>query len=66
MPDASSNASKFSNDAAPLGEFVARHIGPDDDAIAHMLEAIGHESLESLMTAAVPGTLLQVRIRGLP
>src|ERR671913_1101901 len=37
-----------------LGEFVARHIGPDDAAVAHMLEAIGHESLESLMTAAVP------------
>ena len=28
-----------------LGEFVARHIGPDDAAVAHMLEAIGHESL---------------------
>ena len=38
-----------------LGEFVARHIGPDDAAVAHMLEALGHESLESLMTAAVPG-----------
>jgi glycine dehydrogenase len=38
-----------------LGEFVARHIGPDDAEIAHMLEAVGHDSLESLMSAAVPG-----------
>ena len=38
-----------------LGEFVARHIGPREDDIAHMLDALGHESLESLMSAAVPG-----------
>ena len=38
-----------------LGEFVARHIGPDDAAVAHMLETVGHESLESLLAAAVPG-----------
>ncbi|MDD2858509.1 MAG: glycine dehydrogenase (aminomethyl-transferring), partial [Candidatus Nanopelagicales bacterium] len=34
--------------------FVDRHIGPDDAAIATMLEAIGHESLISLTTAVVP------------
>jgi glycine dehydrogenase len=38
-----------------LGEFVARHIGPDDAEVARMLEAVGHDSLESLMSAAVPG-----------
>ena len=49
-----------------LGEFVARHIGPDDAAVAHMLEAIGHESLESLMTAAVPGGIRSAAALDLP
>lgn len=44
-----------SGDVSPLGEFVPRHIGPDEAAVARMLEAVGHESLESLMSAAVPG-----------
>src|SRR6478752_791834 len=49
-----------------LGEFVARHIGPDDAAVAHMLEAIGHESLESLMTAAVPDGIRSAAALDLP
>ncbi|MCW2759114.1 MAG: gcvP, partial [Nocardioidaceae bacterium] len=41
---------------ADLGEqsFVERHIGPDADQVATMLARIGHESLASLMDAAVP------------
>ena len=41
---------------ADLGEqsFAERHIGPDSEQVATMLAAIGHESLESLMDAAVP------------
>ena len=41
---------------ADLGEqsFAERHIGPDSEQLATMLAAIGHESLESLMDAAVP------------
>ena len=35
--------------------FVERHIGPDDAAIATMLQHLGFESLDALMAAAVPG-----------
>ncbi len=40
--------------------FARRHIGPDDDAVATMLAAVGHTSLETLMAAAVPE---QIRTR---
>ena len=39
---------------APADEFVARHIGPSDAEIAHMLRVTGHESLDTLVEAAVP------------
>ena len=46
MPDAtpipSNDRPASAGVSATLGEFVARHIGPDDAAVAHMLEAIGH------------------------
>ena len=35
--------------------FSTRHIGPDGDARAAMLAALGYDSLEALMAAAVPG-----------
>ncbi|HSF84479.1 MAG TPA: aminomethyl-transferring glycine dehydrogenase [Acidimicrobiia bacterium] len=35
-------------------DFVRRHIGPDDAEIARMLEVVGVDSLEELLTAAVP------------
>ncbi|MGY2874832.1 glycine dehydrogenase [Marmoricola sp. URHA0025 HA25] len=46
-------------DAAPSGArpFVDRHIGPDESAVAEMLKAIGFDSLEALMDAAVPGRI---------
>ncbi len=34
--------------------FERRHVGPDDGQIAQMLDALGHDSLEALMAAAVP------------
>jgi glycine dehydrogenase len=37
--------------------FVRRHIGPGDDEIREMLETLGHESLESLVDTAIPGTI---------
>jgi glycine dehydrogenase len=37
--------------------FIARHIGPNDDEIAHMLEAVGHGSLEALTDAIVPAAI---------
>ena len=64
MPDASS----IETSTAPtsLGEFVSRHIGPNDVDLAHMLRTVGHESLESLMTAAIPGGILQPAALDLP
>ncbi|HEY9565915.1 MAG TPA: aminomethyl-transferring glycine dehydrogenase, partial [Nocardioides sp.] len=46
--------------------FTDRHIGPDADAVATMLETLGHESLDSLMDAAVPGGIRSVELLNLP
>jgi glycine dehydrogenase len=37
--------------------FVSRHIGPDTDAQAQMLKAIGYGSVEQLMDAAIPESI---------
>ncbi len=37
--------------------FRDRHIGPDADAVAQMLDTVGHASLEDLMRAAVPSAI---------
>ncbi len=37
--------------------FIERHIGPNDAEIARMLEVVGHESLDALTDAIVPGTI---------
>ena len=37
--------------------FVGRHIGPRDEDVAVMLEAVGYESLDALMDAAVPASI---------
>lgn len=37
------------------GAFIERHIGPNDTEIAQMLSLIGHDSLESMTDAIVPG-----------
>lgn len=39
--------------------FADRHIGLDADAVATMLKAVGFESLDDLMAAAVPGGIRQ-------
>ncbi len=49
-----------------LGEFVARHIGPRDLDIDVMLRAVGHESLETLMSAAIPGGIRAAAALDLP
>src|SRR3546814_17896464 len=46
--------------------FTDRHIGPDADAVATMLETLGHERLASLMDAAVPGGIRSVELLTLP
>ncbi len=38
-------------------DFVRRHIGPDDDDIAHMLDVVGVGSLDELLDAAVPDAI---------
>ena len=38
--------------------FADRHIGPDSDAIATMLEVIGVDSLEELARRALPAGIL--------
>ena len=37
--------------------FIERHIGPNDAEIAQMLRIIGHDSLESMTDAIVPGKI---------
>ncbi|MGB3394124.1 MAG: aminomethyl-transferring glycine dehydrogenase [Stenotrophomonas sp.] len=37
--------------------FVDRHIGPNDAEIAQMLRVLGHDSLDALTDAIVPGTI---------
>ena len=38
--------------------FVRRHVGADPDAQRHMLEVLGYESLDEMLRAAVPSTIL--------
>ncbi|MEO1278434.1 MAG: aminomethyl-transferring glycine dehydrogenase [Planctomycetota bacterium] len=42
---------------APTDTFVHRHIGPDEAEVAEMLSALGHDSLDALIAAAVPGQI---------
>ncbi len=37
--------------------FVARHIGPNDEEIARMLRVVGHDSLDAMTDAIVPGRI---------
>jgi glycine dehydrogenase len=47
----------MSKAAAPPTGFVRRHVGPDDNQIARMLEALGVPSLDALIDATVPETI---------
>ena len=40
------------------GDFVRRHIGPGDDQIAGMLDAIGLSSVDELVKKTVPDSIL--------
>ena len=46
------------NNIPPADEFSTRHIGPDDQEISKMLEAIGLSSLNELITKTVPEEIL--------
>ncbi len=60
------------SDHTPLSQldtalpFTDRHIGPDHDARATMLAALGFDSLEDLMAAAVPGGIRSATELDLP
>ena len=47
-------------------EFIGRHIGPDDHAIAGMLASIGTASLRTLISETVPATIRLQRPLDLP
>nr|WP_183425792.1 aminomethyl-transferring glycine dehydrogenase [Luteimonas sp. RC10] len=46
--------------------FVERHIGPNDAEIAHMLEVVGHASLDAMTDAIVPGSIKSAAELALP
>ncbi|HJW45985.1 MAG TPA: aminomethyl-transferring glycine dehydrogenase [Lysobacter sp.] len=46
--------------------FLERHIGPNDAEIAHMLQAVGYDSLEALTDAIVPGSIRSPNPLALP
>lgn len=47
-------------------DFVHRHIGPSPDEIQSMLQTVGAESLDELMTSTVPASILLDRELELP
>ena len=46
--------------------FIARHIGPNDAEIAHMLHTVGHDSLEAMTDAIVPAKIKSAAALALP
>jgi glycine dehydrogenase len=40
-----------------MTNFASRHIGPSTDEQARMLKTVGYESVDDLMTAAIPGSI---------
>jgi glycine dehydrogenase len=46
--------------------FLERHIGPNDAEIAHMLRAVGHDSLDALTDAIVPASIKSAAPLSLP
>ncbi len=46
--------------------FLERHIGPNDAEVAHMLRAVGYDSLEALTDAIVPASIKSTAPLALP
>ncbi len=53
----SQNLSPSLRDLEHHHAFIERHIGPNDAEIAQMLHVIGHDSLEAMTDAIVPGKI---------
>ena len=51
---------------APLDTFPRRHVGPDDQEVAEMLETVGYRSLDDLIDVAVPESLRVRRPLNIP
>src|SRR2546423_12562669 len=51
---------------ADAGSFVPRHIGPSDDDVREMLDALGLESLDALVDATIPETIRMRHALDLP
>ncbi len=47
-------------------EFIARHIGPDEDQIADMLRELGVDSMDALVAETVPQAIVSERPSALP
>ncbi len=62
----SQNPTPSLRDLEHHGAFIDRHIGPDDAEIAQMLRVIGHDSLESMTDAIVPGSIKSATPLALP
>jgi glycine dehydrogenase len=60
------NTSYTLRDLEHHGAFIERHIGPNDAEIAHMLRAIGHESLDAMTDAIVPASIKSSAALDLP
>ena len=54
------------SDPEPALAFVDRHVGPDEPQQTEMLKALGFDSLEQLMAAAVPGAIRSASQLDLP
>ncbi|MEP7156938.1 MAG: glycine dehydrogenase (aminomethyl-transferring), partial [Betaproteobacteria bacterium] len=48
------------------GEFIARHIGPDDTGTAQMLKAIGATSLDDMIQQVAPASIRKNALLDLP
>ena len=54
------------SDPHPLPPFAARHVGPDEHALAQMLGTVGLTSLDALIDRAVPSGIRSSRPMDLP
>jgi glycine dehydrogenase len=60
------NPSPSLRDLEHHNAFIERHIGPNDSEIAHMLHAVGYDSLEAMTDAIVPGSIKSTAALSLP
>ncbi|MCB1268674.1 MAG: glycine dehydrogenase (aminomethyl-transferring), partial [Microthrixaceae bacterium] len=64
-PEQPLNGTPTSGPGPDEGGFAERHLGPDADAVAHMLATLGRTDLDSLIDDAVPASIRQSRPLGL-